>query len=603
MMEQTGDQRRSPYEYEYDERYDESIDDKDAVSKMMEQTGDQSPPYEYEYAARYDESIDDKDAVWASAMQKFQVESGRHQFDLDPGIIISSSKSDAEGSWNDDYGLEDHLKHIDRIGERSDHYANGEESLWQTFKHMLRTNPLLRFYLCALIILLVTAIIIIAVSVSHPSSTAEECHSLSYSDVPTVIRAHTNKENLIQAGAFGYSLATTSEYLVAGAPRPNCLSEACVDHTLGGATYIYKKADGGTWRLTSSFVLDNGSGGDEFGRSVSIDEDASVIVASAPKDDTLGVSAGAIYVIDSPFQTTDAPERLTPFDLSPNDEFGTSVGVSRTTLKGLFTEVGVTNIAASSSSDESASIETGSVYIFSKFDAPAPPGACGGTDIIVGYWTQCQKLTAGDDAQSFNRFGNSVGLYGNTMAVGAKWSDDLDNTGWIDTGSVYLFALGSDGNWVFHQKLTSPAPGHSSLFGSSVSIGAGRLVVGAPLDDTKGYVDSGGSYVYALKESGQWELEATLLPESGSSMHRCGSSVSMSNDGKSIVVGCSDGESALVYALDPQNSTWTRIKTLSAKQADKTQFGASVALTSGQDEVIVGYGSDSIYSFQKGCRK
>ncbi|EJK64078.1 hypothetical protein THAOC_15224 [Thalassiosira oceanica] len=561
-------------------------------------------PYEYENT-RYDEPIDDND-VWSSAMKRFQVEQVESGEQFDQGIIISN---DAESWENHDFTLEDHLKHIDRIGEdRSDRgrYANGKEPLWTTFTHMLRTNPLLRFYLCALIILLATAILIIAVSVSHPSRarTAEECHSRTYSDIPTVIRAHTNQGNMIQAGAFGYSLATTSEYLVAGAPRPDCLSEACADHTLGGATYIYRK-DGGTWRLTSSFVLDNGSHGDEFGRSVSIDEDALVIVASAPKDDTLGVSAGAMYVIHRPFETTKPPERLTPLDLSPNDEFGANVGVSRTTLKGLFTEVGVTNIVASSSSDEFSSIESGSVYLFSKFDAPAPPGACGGIKIIVGYWTQCQKLTAGVDAQSFDRFGSSVALYGNTLAVGAKWSDDLKNTGWIDTGAVYLYALGYDGNWRFHQKLESPSPGHSSLFGSSVSIGAGRLVVGAPLDDTNGYVDSGCSYVYKLKESGQWELETRFIPDSGSSMHRCGSSVSMSNDGKSIVIGCSGDESASLYAIEPQYSTWTRIKTLSVKQ-DKSNFGASVALTASQDEVIVGYGSDSdgsIYSFQKGCRK
>ena len=566
-------------------------------STTMGQTGDQTIPYEYE-GTRYDETIDDK-AVWSSAMNRFQVESGEQS------IIISN---DPDESWaNDDFALEDHLKHIDRIGDdRPDrgHRANGKEPLWMTFSHMLRTNPLLRFYLVALIILLATAITIIVVSVSHPSRSAEECLSQTYSDIPTVIRAHTNKDNMIQAGAFGYSLASTSKYLVAGAPRPNCLTDSCSDHTLGGATYIYRK-DGGTWRLTSSFVLDNGSHGDEFGRSVSIDEDELVIVASAPKDDTLGVSAGAMYVIDSPFETTKSPERLTPLDLSPNDEFGANVGVSRTILKGLFTEVGVTNIVSSSFSNGSASIETGSVYVFSKFDAPAPPGSCGGTDIIVGYWTQCQKLTAGDHAQSFDRFGSSVALHGNTLAVGAKWSDDLENTGWIDSGSVYLYTLGADGNWVLHQKLASPEPGHSSLFGSSVSIGAGRLVVGAPRDDTKGYVDSGGSYVYKLEESGQWELETRLTPDLGSSMHRCGSSVSISNDGKSIVFGCSGGKSALVYELEPQYGTWTRIKSLSVKQGN-SNFGASVAMTSNQDEVIVGYGSDSdgsIYSFQRGCRK
>src|SRR5690606_7608263 len=93
------------------------------------------------------------------------------------------------------------------------------------------------------------------------------------------------------------------------------------------------------------------------------------------------------------------------------------------------------------------------------------------------------KIVA-SDARPYDRFGESISLDGETLAVGAP----LDDDGGSATGAVYLFSR-NGGAWSEDQKLTPESldlmldPIASDLFGTDVDLCGDYLAVGAPGDD------------------------------------------------------------------------------------------------------------------------
>jgi|GEM_PF-4263263 len=82
------------------------------------------------------------------------------------------------------------------------------------------------------------------------------------------------------------------------------------------------------------------------------------------------------------------------------------------------------------------------------------------------------------DGQSFDRFGHSVSLDGDHLAIGAYASDDNDTA----AGLVYVFERTAEGIWA-HDAEISPVDIQSfHHFGRSVSLDGVRLAIGAPRD-------------------------------------------------------------------------------------------------------------------------
>ena len=95
------------------------------------------------------------------------------------------------------------------------------------------------------------------------------------------------------------------------------------------------------------------------------------------------------------------------------------------------------------------------------------------------------KISSADGITG-DSFGISVATGNSRVVVGANGSD----TKGIDAGAAYIFDL--SGTQLI--KITAADGVAGDSFGSAVSIGNGKIVVGAPLDDDKG-VDS-GSKIY-----------------------------------------------------------------------------------------------------------
>ena len=310
-----------------------------------------------------------------------------------------------------------------------DNETTDDLSLWKTFKELYKERPRVKYVIIVLLILLLVSLILLVVSLSNRKST-QECSSASYSQDPFILLPEATSNR--KSGAFGTSMDASSTYLIVGDPNPICIPQTtngCAGDTVGGAAYVYRKSSSKKehWELYSQFVLnDSTSSGDNFGASVSISEDSKTIVIGSPMDDSLGVTAGGIYVIEEPFDNGSAPLRLVPDDIGANDEFGGSVSASVTTLPAADSDgqVKVTNIVAGASSDDDFGANSGGVYVFSKFEGAPVEGSCGRQNITLNKWMQCQKLLP-DDGGIFDRFGRSVHVADRTIVVGTDWDDDM----------------------------------------------------------------------------------------------------------------------------------------------------------------------------------
>jgi hypothetical protein len=199
-------------------------------------------------------------------------------------------------------------------------------------------------------------------------------------------------------------------------------------------------------------------------------------------------------------------------------------------------------------------------------------------------WTEQQKLVASDGA-TFDRFGSSVALYGDTALVGAPQDAiGINNR----QGSAYVFTR-SGTIWTAQAHLTASdgAAGHS--FGWSVALGDGMALVGAVGDNS----------VYAFVRSGTvWNEQQKLSASVGaSSADGFGGSLALEGD-TALVGSCYDdvgtgwGQGS-VYVFTLSGTTWSEQARLTASDAATgDNFGRSVALWG--NTALVGAASDDI---------
>jgi len=154
-----------------------------------------------------------------------------------------------------------------------------------------------------------------------------------------------------------------------------------------------------------------------------------------------------------------------------------------------------------------------------------------------GSWTQQTKLTA-DDGDSGEEFGNSVALSsdGTTALIGAQFDDSYGNM----AGSAYVFEV-SDGSWTQQAKLHAEQTYRFSRFGSSVALSSDSTtaLIGAYLDlpePMEWRVRGGSTYVFEATD-GSWSQQAKLFPDSYDERILFGSSVALSDNGTTACIG------------------------------------------------------------------
>ena len=160
-----------------------------------------------------------------------------------------------------------------------------------------------------------------------------------------------------------------------------------------GAAYVFVRTVGATvpWAQQQELTAFDGSGGDEFGASVSVSGDTAVVGAQGKNGDQ-GVAYVFVRTGGTLTGSWTAQEEVLALDQAAYDNFGRSVSVSGSTL-----------LVGAPAKTVGSNLGQGAAYVFTQSGVT---------------WTQQQELTASDGASN-DEFGSSVALNGTTAVIGA----------------------------------------------------------------------------------------------------------------------------------------------------------------------------------------
>jgi len=383
-----------------------------------------------------------------------------------------------------------------------------------------------------------------------------------------------------------------------------------------------------TWTDESKLVAEENGWNDSFGAAVAVD--GNLMVVGAPYEDGCTdagddgcSSAGAAYVFARGSDGSWEQEAvLKAMDVAGNGFaannwawFGEEVAISGDTIV-IGTEYDDNCDAASNDGTNAACYSSGAAFVFTR-----------ATDGGTPTWSQ-EAFLKPAGLRSYDYFGSSIALDGDTLVVGAA-GDDSCNAG-VDaaqavdgdtlcnsSGAAYIFERDA-GVWTQAAYLKGPSPDSYDSF-DEVAISGGLVAVGAAGDDSFGTgttadpttdncTDSGAVSIFARTgENGdQWVEQAYLKADNAWIGDSFGQSVDLDIDtlvvGAPYEDGCASDESttagdacngsgavyAYVFAGEPgQAPTWTEEGYLKgANPASWEGFGRDVALF--EDTVVSG---------------
>ena len=414
---------------------------------------------------------------------------------------------------------------------------------------------------------------------------------------------------------FGYSVAIAGGTVVVGAYYKS---------SGRGAVYVFRTSDGGaTYDELTKLTADDASHYDYFGYSVAIQGDKIAVGASSRED-----GRGSAYIfLTSDGGATYQAAMLMADDAVSYEEFGKSVA-----LAGGLVVVG-----------SEGERRSGAIYVFAIGAPTAQPTTASPTTSQPTYspttaaptntpLLQMSKLVA-TDASSYDNFGYSVAIDGNTIVVGtrskravyvfrttdggatydevAKLTASDDTYGYFgysvavagDTivvgdyyensrrGAVYIFHT-SDGGATYDEvaKLTADEAESYDYFGYSVAIAGGTVVVGAYGDDdasgcTDDWCNSGSVYIFHTSDGGAtYDLVAKLTATDAVESDHFGESVAIHSS--LVVVGAphhddADWDSGAVYVFRTEDggASWSPLAKLTPSDGvEDAEFGSSVAV-------------------------
>ena len=266
-------------------------------------------------------------------------------------------------------------------------------------------------------------------------------------------------ETIIQASDasagqfFGGTVCTSDEMIIVGAIGDG------TNGNFAGAAYVYwydYVTD--SWEEKVKLLPSDGESGDWFGQSVGVHEGTAIVCSWYEDDNGTDAGAGYLYHVGD----LDGDSIIDGFDncidiFNPNQEDCNANGVG---------DVCDLLYPATFDCNNNGLVDSCELYTF---------------DIET-------KLTA-NDGTSLDYFGASVAADGDSVVVGALRGDDNGT----DTGSAYIYRF--DGTAWVETKLIASDGGTYDHFGRSVAVSGDTVVVGALWDDDNG-TNSGSAYIY-----------------------------------------------------------------------------------------------------------
>ena len=335
-----------------------------------------------------------------------------------------------------------------------------------------------------------------------------------------------------------------------------------IDDVDSGSAFLFDALSG---TELAKLIPSDGTVDDWFSFSLAIDD--SIVVVGARNTDGIVIRSESVYLFEA--FTGLQIAKLFADDGAQYDSFGHSVAIEN----GL--------IAVGATGDDDNGDHSGSVYLFSA---------------ITG--VQIAKLQPSDGRVS-QVFGSSIAIDNGIIAIGA--SQDGDNG--PNAGAAYLFNA-STGAQMF--KLLPNDGEAQDMFGNSIDIDNGIVVIGAAGDDDTGFA-AGSAYLFNASTGTQI---AKLYASDGDSADLFGNSVSIVRGVAAIGVRWRDGDNGEAYGsaylFDAFNGVQI-VKLLPSDGAEGEQFGRAIAIDNGMVAVgawhddDLGIDSGSAYVFDVSC--
>ena len=404
-------------------------------------------------------------------------------------------------------------------------------------------------------------------------------------------QAYIKASNADRSDQFGSSVALSGDTLVVGVPHEDsgaagvyaegadgaAAAQADNGARSGGAVYVFTRT-GGAWAQKAYIKASNTGSQDKFGSSVALSESGGTLAVAAPEEDSnaAGVNAqltggtgtqadnsvgnsGAVYIFtrtgtDNTTWTQQAYIKASNTGL--DDYFGSSIALSGDTLA-----VGATGedngTGTYGNQSDNTLFRSGAVYVFTR---------------SAGTWSQEQYLKASNPGEQ-DRFGGSLALSGDTLAVGAQYEDSgskgvdgyqgdnitAGKDSGKDSGAVYIFTRsGTTWNWRAYIKASNSGGSindrgrfFGDQFGYSLALSGDTLVVGAPYEwsnaknvngdqNDDSMLGTGAVYIFT-RSGGSWSQKAYIKASNSDGADGFGASAALA--GNTLAVGAT-GESS-----------------------------------------------------------
>lgn len=335
----------------------------------------------------------------------------------------------------------------------------------------------------------------------------------------------------------------------------------------------YKNGDGGFWsghariyqNISGTWTqigddIDGDASYDQFGWSVDVNSDGSVVAISAVYNDANGADSGHVKVFEN--------------------------------IGGIWSQIGddIEGEAANDFSGYSISLSAdGSIVAIGAIWNNGGSSLAGHVRVyqnISGTWTQIGEDIDGEATNDYSGVSVDLSSDGTIVAIGALYNDDNG----VDSGHVRIFQNIS-GTWTqIGDDIDGEAP--ADHFGNSLSLSAdGNVVaVGASNNDGNG-VDAGRVRVFENINDIWTQVGESIDGEAANDL--LGSSVSLNSNGSVLAIGAAtnDGngtDSGHVRIYQNIDDIWTQVGNYINGEATNDRSGISVSLSSDGSIVAIG---------------
>ena len=345
---------------------------------------------------------------------------------------------------------------------------------------------------------------------------------------------------------------------------------------------------------------------DSFGISVAISGDTLVVGAPGEDSNATGVdgdegdnsatNSGAVYVFVRSGTSWIQQAYLKASNTGTFDGFGGTVAISGDTVVVCANSEDSNATGVGGDETDNSANNAGAVYVFTR----------SGTS-----WSQQAYLKA-SNTSTFDRFGTSISIDGDTIVVGASSEDsnavgvngDDTNNSAAQAGAAYVFVR-SGTSWSQEAYLKASNTDADDRFGSGVGVSGDTIVVSALFEASNATgvngtetnnsaTFAGAAYVF-VRSGSTWSQQAYLKASNTGSSDTFGESVAISGDTIAVAadnegsdatgVNGDDSnddalESGAVYIFVRTGSTWMQQAYLKASNTElEDRLGWSVAIS------------------------